>query len=89
MYELQVELTETDQLKQQTTILQTECETVKSSTTEVSNNPTHEADQEFHSSVEHEPQYLRDQCTELHQKVQQLEAELESERKNREKKGKN
>ena len=86
MYKLQVELVaqnvEIDQLKQQTTKLQTECETVKSSTTEVSNKPTHEIDQEFHSSVGHQPQHLRNQCTELHQKVKQLEAMLESERKN-------
>ena len=86
LYELQFELAaknvEIDQLKQQTAILQTECETVKSSTTEMSNKPTHEANQKFHSSVEHQPQHLRDQCIEHDQKVKHLEAKLESERQN-------
>ena len=75
--ELATKKIEIDQLKQQITQLQKECEAMKSSTTEVSDKPTHEADQEFHSSVEHQP-HLSDQSTELHQKVQQLEAELES-----------
>ena len=69
---------EIDQLKQQITKLQKECEAMKSLTTEVSNKPTHEADQEFHSSVVHQPQDLSDQSIELQQKVKQLEMELES-----------
>ena len=68
---------EIDKLKQQITKLQKEHEAIKSSTTEVSKKPTHEADQEFHSSVEHQPQDLSDQSTELH-KVKKLEVELES-----------
>ena len=79
---MQVELTkknvEIDKLKQHITKLQKECEAIKSSTTEVSKKPIYEADQEFHSSVEHQPQDLSDQSTELHHKVKQLEAELES-----------
>ena len=82
---------EIDKLKQQITKLQKEHEAIKSSTTEVSNKPTHEADQEFHSSVEHQPQDLSDQSTKLHHKVKELEAELEctksaleAERKNHE-----
>ena len=84
---------EIDMLKQQITKLQKECEAIKSLTTKVSNKPTHETDQEFNSSVERQPQHFSDQSTELHQKVQQLEEELEStklavevERRNREEK---
>ena len=69
---------EIDKLNQQITQLQKDIETMKSSTSEVSNESTCGADQEFQSSVEYQSQDWSDQSVKLHQKLKELELELES-----------
>lgn len=69
---------EIDRLNKQIAELEKVNEAVQSSDAEALSKPTHGADQEFHSSVEYQPQELSDQSTELSQMVKQLELELES-----------
>jgi len=79
---MQVELVkknmEIDKLNQQIVELQRECEAVRSSTTGVSSEPTHEANEELLSSVEYQPQIQGNQPTAFHAKLKELESQLES-----------
>ena len=69
---------EIDKLNQQIAELEKENEAIQSSDAKALSKPIHGTDQEFHSSVEYQPQELSDQSAKLSQMVKQLELELES-----------
>ena len=67
--------TKINELNQQVTHLQQENEKFQSLTTGATSKPSHESDQEFHSSVGH-----IDQPAQLQKRLKELESELESTR---------
>ena len=70
--------TKIDELNQQVAHLQEENEKFQSLTTGAGNKPSHESDQEFHSSVEQQGHI--DQPAQLQKRLKELESELESTR---------